>query len=144
VANSYYIDSCIYLNLWRKENSSYLRKPFWIFAKRLFEKLEHQNSVIYYSGFILKELSFILTQEEFSQKRILFENSPNFKKVLLSEEELNEARDIEDKTRREISFYDIIHMILARKTNSILITRDKKLLKIAKRYNILAKLPEEL
>jgi predicted nucleic acid-binding protein len=144
VANSYYIDSCIYLNLWRKENSDYFKKPFWLFAKRLFEKLEYQNSVIYYSGFILKELSFILTQEEFSQKRILFENSPNFKKVLLSEEELNEARDIEDKTRREISFYDIIHMILARKTNSILITRDKKLLKIAKRYNILAKLPEEL
>ena len=144
MVNSYYIDTCIYLNLWKKESSDYFKKPFWLFAKKLFDKLESQKSIIYYSGFILKELSFILTQEEFAQKRILFENSPNFKKVLLSEEEFSEARDIEDKIKREISFYDIIHMLLARKTNSILITRDKKLLKIAKRYNISAKNPEEL
>jgi len=35
-------------------------------------------------------------------------------------------------------------MILARKTNSVLITRDKRLMKIAKKYNVTVSLPKEI
>jgi len=35
-------------------------------------------------------------------------------------------------------------MLLTKKTNSILITRDRKLLKLAKKYKINAKKPEEI
>ena len=38
----------------------------------------------------------------------------------------------------------IIHFLLARKTNSILITRDKKLIEIAEEYSVVVKKPEEI
>ncbi|MBS3077024.1 PIN domain-containing protein [Candidatus Pacearchaeota archaeon] len=99
---------------------------------------------MYYSGFMLKELSYILTREEFYKKKLMFESSPNFSRLILSKEEFEEARKIERETRSEISFFDIIHILLARKSNSVLVTRDKKLIYIAARYKVSAKKPEEL
>lgn len=142
MVNSYYVDSCVYLNLWQKEKSKFGR-PLWKFAKNFFEKIEQKEYLIYYSGFLLKELSFILTENEFAQKRLMFEASPNFKKVKLTSNEYELARKIESKNK-DIGFYDILHMLLTRKTNSILITRDKELLKLAKKYRINAKKPEEI
>lgn len=141
---SFYIDSCIYLNLWQKEVDDKTNMPLWKFAKEFFEKIENENSIIYYSGFLLKEMKFILTEEEFNQKRELFESSLNFKRVKLTEEEYELARKIESETKHEMSFYDIIHLLLARKTNSVLVTRDNKLLEIAENYSVVAKKPEEL
>jgi len=77
-------------------------------------------------------------------KKALFDNMPNFKKVVLEKYEFDEARKIENEANFEVSFYDIIHMILARKTNSVLITRGKRLMKIAKKYNVGISLPEDV
>ncbi|MBI5065099.1 PIN domain-containing protein [Candidatus Woesearchaeota archaeon] len=142
VVLSFYVDSCIYLNLWQKEEVNGI--PFWRFAKEFFEKYNSENFIIYYSGFLLKELTFILSESEFEEKRSLFAYSRNFKKIILSREEFDQARKIESEEKYEISFYDIIHMLLAKKTNSILITRDSKLLITAKKYSVEAKKPEEL
>lgn len=85
-----------------------------------------------------------MTAEEFNNKRELFETSPNFKRAFLFSEEYNDARKIESETNYEISFYDIIHMLLAKKTKSIFITRDYKLIEIAERYFVEVKKPEEI
>ena len=74
----------------------------------------------------------------------MFDASPNFKKIDISIEDLNKARKIESELYYEISFFDIIHMLLSIRTNSILITRDRKLLDVAKDYQATAKRPEEL
>ena len=140
---SFYIDSCIYLNLWQKE-INFFGFPIWKIAAKLLNKIEKRNYNVYYSGFLLKELKYILDEDEFYQKRKLFETSPNFKKVKLSKEEFELARKIESQIDFAISFYDIIHMLLAKKTNSILITRDKKLIKLSKKYSVIAKKPEEV
>lgn len=140
---SYYIDTCIYLNLWQKE-VSFSGVKYWQIAKNLFERIDQKNETIYYSGFILKEINFILNNKEFENNGILFKNTPNFKRVFLESRELEEARKIERASHFEVSFYDIIHMILARKSNSILITRDKRLMNLASKYNIKVKLPEDI
>ncbi|MFH1290716.1 MAG: PIN domain-containing protein [Nanoarchaeota archaeon] len=139
----YYVDSCIYLNLWQKETSQKTKAPFWRFAKEFFEEAQNNNATIYYSGYLLRELMFILSEKEFKQKRELFESSPNFKKIRLSQEEYQLARKIESNIEFEISFYDIIHMLLAKKTKSTLITRDRKLKEIATKYSVKIKLPEQ-
>jgi len=139
---NFYVDTCIYLNLWLKEKSKQ-DLPLWRYAKEFFESVENSGLKIYYSGIILKELSYILTKEEFNKKRVVF-NSPIFEKLILSKEELNLARYIESELKYEISFYDIIHLLLAKKSNSILITRDRKLLYIAKNYSVTAKRPENI
>ena len=129
---SYYIDTCIYLNLWQKEES-FSGIKYWKIAQRLFELIEENNENVYYSGFILKEMSFILNKKEFEDKIKLFEATSNFKKIFIEKSEMDDARKIEDEIGFEVSFYDIIHMILARKSKSILVTRDKRLMKIAKK-----------
>jgi len=138
---TYYVDTCIYLNLWKKEVDGNGNK-LWEFAKNFFEKIENENSMIYYSGYLLKELMFVFDENKFIDKLELFNFSPNFRRVNLTKEEYEIAKRIK-KENREISFYDIIHMLLAKKTNSVLITRDKKLIEISKTYNIIAKTPEE-
>ena len=141
---SFYIDSCIYLNLWQKESDEKSGVAYWKLAKEFFEKIEDECAIIYYSGYLLKELSFILEKGTFNKKLQIFNNSPNFIRAKLSLIEFNLARSIEKKSNYEISFFDIIHMLLAKKTNSILITRDKKLIEISKKYNVIAKTPEEI
>jgi len=138
----YYVDTCIYLNLWKKEVDDSGNK-LWESAKYFFEKAENEDSIIYYSGFLLKELMFLLSTDEYLNKRELFDSSPNFKKVIFTKEEYSLADKIK-KRNEQLSFYDIIHMLLAKKTNSILVTRDKLLISLAKDYQVIAKKPEEL
>ena len=136
----FYIDTCIYINLWHKEGNESLGVPYWQLALNFLNK--YSNSKIYFSGFVLKELKYILSDEEFKEKRKVFYKI-NFCKLESTSEDISQARKIESEINFEISFYDIIHMLLAKRSNSILITRDKKLLLICKKYNILAGKPED-
>jgi len=141
---SYYVDTCIYLNLWQKEVDEITGEEHWKIAKDFFDKIDSENAIIYYSGYILKELKFILSEWEFNQKIRMFKSSPNFLRIILSSEEYNLARRIEFETDYKISFYDIMHMLLSKKTNSILITKDKKLIEICAKYDVIAKIPEKI
>jgi predicted nucleic acid-binding protein len=103
--------------------------------------LAEKNKIkIFYSGFVLKELLFTLSTNEYITKRVLFDKS-NFKKVMGSKEDCKLARKIKIKT--SCSPYDILHLILAKKSKSVLITRDKELLKLAKKFKLRAKTPED-
>ncbi|MFH1506399.1 MAG: PIN domain-containing protein [archaeon] len=142
--NKFYIDSCIYLNLWQKEGDETKGMPYWLISKSFFERFDNERSVFYYSGFILKELSHALPESKFSEKTDSFKASSNYRKISLSSTEFHLARKIESEINYDISFFDIIHMLLAKKTDSILVTRDKELLKTAKQYGIKTKKPEDL
>ena len=144
VEQLFYVDTCIYLNLWQKEEDERLGIPYWKSARDFFEKYDNDDSTIYYSGFLLKELKFILGDQEFNQKHQLFRQSPNFERIFISDNEYDQARNIEYELNYGISFFDIIHMLLAKKSDSVLITRDKKLLNTAGKYSIMAKRLEEL
>ena len=140
----FYVDACIYLNLWQKEEDEIRGVPCWKSAKDFFEKYDNDDSTIYYSGFLLKELKFILGDQEFNQKYQLFRQSSNFERIFLSEGEYSQAQSIESELNYGISFFDVIHMLLARKSDSILITRDKDLFDTAGKYSVITKQLEEL
>ncbi len=151
---TYYVDSCIYLNLWKKEVDE-SGNNLWEFAKNFFKKVDDEISIIYYSGYLLKELMFVFDEKKFIDKLELFNFSSNFKRVNLTKEEYMIAKKIKKenseiiakkikKENSEISFYDIIHMLLAKKTNSILIIRDSFLINLAKEYQVIVKKPEEI
>ncbi len=141
---NFYVDTCIYLNLWQKERGVIFGKPFWFIAKEFFEFAKKTDSTIYYSGYLLKEISFLLKPEVFADKLKLFIYSSNFKRISLDKSEFELAQKIEVDNKFTIGFYDILHMLLAKKTGSVLITRDKKLLKMASKYKVIAKKPEEV
>ena len=138
---SYYVDTCIYLNLWKKEIDENGNK-LWELAKSFFEKVENEDSIIYYSGYLLKELMFVFDEKQFVDRLELFNFSPNFKRINLTKEEYEIAKKIK-KENLEISLYDIIYMLLAKKTDSVLITRDRLLIQLSRDYLVVAKKPEE-
>jgi len=92
---------------------------------------------------LLKELLFVFDENQFIDKLGMFNYSPNFKRVDLTAEEYEEAKRIK-RENSEISLYDIIYMLLAKQTNSILITRDKLLIQLSEKYLVVAKMPEEI
>ena len=140
--NKFYVDSCIYLNLWNKEGSSKFGKPYWQIAQEFFDKFNHKNSIFYYSGFIIKELKFKMAPNDF-QSRIKLFDKKKFRSIFVPTNLLPIARKIESETYFAISFYDILHLLLAKKSNSILVTRDKKLLEAAKKYSAKFGRPED-
>lgn len=91
----------------------------------------------------MKELMFVLSTDEYLDKRELFESSPRFKKLVLSQEEYRLAQKIKNRNK-QVSFFDVIHMMLAKKTDSILVTRDKELIEISEKFSVETKKPEEI
>ncbi len=140
---SFYVDTCIYLNLWKKETNLH-NVPIWVYAKNFFEFVGKENSTIFYSGFILKEIMFLLSTEDYLIKRDFFESSSVFKKVSISQEEYSLAIKIKKDIKSNCSLFDIIHLIIAKKTSSILITRDEELINLSNYFGIKSQKPEEI
>jgi len=106
------------------------------------QKIEDKENTILFSGFILKERSYIL-ENNFNEKRNIFSDKSKFKRIFATPEDYEYARKLEREFNYEISFFDCIHIVLTKKEKAILITRDEKLINYGKRYCRINK-PEEL
>jgi len=138
---AYYVDTCIYVNLWQKETGRH-GQPFWRYAAEFFRIIEEKEEILCFSGFVLKEIQFILSPEEFMKKRPAFDLPP-FWKIPADDYAYSQARELESREQYIISFFDCMHIVLALRSSSVLITRDRKLLEIAKKYCDAAT-PEEI
>lgn len=144
MSQGFYIDTCIWLNLFKKEGDENKGFPYWKIAQDFIERVMFSNDkIIIYSGVILRELQIKLSEKEYNKKRDFFENEPKLIKVEVLQEDKINARKLESKYNFEISFYDLIHISIVKRLNIILVTRDKQLINIAKENNVCAKRPEE-
>lgn len=50
----YYVDSCIWLNLFKKEGDSTKGVPYWQLTKELAEQIENNKELIFVSAIVLK------------------------------------------------------------------------------------------
>ena len=139
---NYYVDTCIYVNLFKKEivenGFSYCE-----IAKKFFDKADRQGDLIYYSGYLLKELSFVLGDSLFVENIPFYLYSGNFVKVKFTRDEYEIVKEIYS-TNIGVSFFDVVHMLLARKNKSTLITRDRELMELCEKFNVLTKTPEQI
>ena len=144
IIKSYYVDSCIYLNLWKEEGDNSKGTPYWRIAKDFFENISLSvDKEVIYSGVVLKELKFNLDKDLFEKKVLLLKKDMSFRLINTSEKDRLLARQLESKFDYEISFYDCVHIAICKRLNAILVTRDKKLIKFARRF-IRVLRPEEL
>lgn len=134
---NYYLDSCIWLNLFKKE------KHYWKIAENFIKMILFSTDEITYSGFILKELKFKLNKNKFNEKVDFLKQEKKFNFIKSTQEDYNLARKIESEFNFEISFFDCLHISICKRLNFILITRDKLLIEKAKKY-VIIKRPEEL
>ena len=136
----FYVDTNIYLNLWKKEGDATKGIPYWKLAKDFMDKVEKENSVIMFTGLILKELQYKLTDEQFKEKSALLEST--YQKVDVIEDDYKNARKLESKSKFEISFYDCLHISVCKRLNLVLVTRDALMLSFAKDEGVKCRKPE--
>ena len=141
----YYVDTSVWLNLFKKEGDPTKGIPYWKLAKDFIEKIMFsENDNIVYSGIILRELQIKLGENIYSEKRKFFEEEPKFVKVDVVNEDKGIARKLESQYNFEISFYDLLHLALAKRLALIIVTRDAQLIRIANENGVKAARPEDL
>jgi predicted nucleic acid-binding protein len=134
----YYVDTCIWLNIFKQEESHGVQ--YWRIAKEFIER--RNGDVLYCSNIVRKELQYKLEKQNLLKRMHFIEQECIF--ISPSSEEYALARKIESGESFSISFADILHLLMARRYDAILITRDKLLIKTAKKYGVLACRPEEI
>lgn len=139
----YYVDSCIWLNLFKKEINPNGIKDFWKIAEEfILEKSENDN--IIYTGLVFRELEDKINDVlRYKEKLYFIKEELKCNYVKLTNEDYDFARKLEKEENCILSFYDFLHIAVCKRTDSILITRDNKLIEVSKKYILVFK-PEDL
>ena len=144
VQKLYYVDSCIWLNLFKKEGDPTQGVPYWKLAEEFIEKIMFSDNTIVYSGFVLKEIGYTLNDKElFEEKQEFMKEEPQFHFVKATPEDYDFGRKLESEFKFEISFFDCMHIAICNRVRCILVTRDRLLIEKAKKYVSVDK-PEHL
>lgn len=133
MSNLYYIDTCIWLNLFKKEGDESKGRPYWLIAKEFIIKVDKNQEQIYISKLIIKELYFKLGKD-FDKVKQFFKERNFINLVDLTSEDYSLARTFERTDNYKISFYDYLHVAISQRLDLILITRDKELINFSKKY----------
>ncbi|MBU0760474.1 MAG: PIN domain-containing protein [Nanoarchaeota archaeon] len=136
-----YLDSCIWLNLFKKESDSTSGVQWWKLTKDFIEQVEERDGKVIVSTIVLKELYF-KTKDKFNRIQKFFKESEYIEIVKTTSEDYELARKWEQE-HGLLSFYDYIHVAITKRLNIQLITRDKDLIEFAKSYVEVFK-PEDL
>ncbi|MAE13746.1 hypothetical protein CMO92_04220 [Candidatus Woesearchaeota archaeon] len=134
-----YVDTCIWLNIFKKEIGPSRAIPFWKSAQTAIHSAFSSHYEIMASTIILKELEYKVGKN-FRDIQRLFKQIPIYLEKT-KREDYDFARILEKKHSYCIGFCDCLHIAIAKRKNAVLITRDKKLIEIARRY-IEVKKPE--
>ncbi len=126
---TYYVDSCIWINLFKKEGDSTKGDPYWKLAKDFIE----DENIIIVSTIVIKELSFKL-EEKLKLVMKFFNDNESIKLIKTVPEDYDLARQFEHQEQCKISFYDYLHVAIAKRLNIPLITRDKDLMDFASKH----------
>lgn len=137
----YYVDTCIWLNLFKREGDATKGKPYWEIAKEFFEQAKPPHNIIV-STIVLKELKHILGKSFESVLELLKMN--DFVEIIKTlPEDYEFARKLEQEDIQNISFYDYLHIAIAKRIRAVLITRDKEMINRARKLVQVHK-PEDL
>ena len=139
----YYLDTCIWINLFKKEVNIITNKEYWKITQIFLDKVLNQNDQIFYSGIILREIQIKLGDDRLKDKSEFFYDLGIIKIELIQEDKIL-ARKLESKYNFEISFYDLLHLSICKRLDFILVTRDRQLINIAKENDVKVIKPEWL
>lgn len=138
----FYVDTCIWLNLFKKEGDPAKGGPYWKIARDFLVFVEESNLLIIISPFVLREVRFKLNHN-YVMAKDFFDKTKYIKSIKTVKEDYSLARKLESLFEYNLSFYDCLHIAVCNRIRAILVTRDKDLLKFSKSY-IIAKKPEQL
>ncbi|TKJ17823.1 hypothetical protein CEE44_04855 [Candidatus Woesearchaeota archaeon B3_Woes] len=120
MAEKYYIDTSIWMDIY-EDRKGYNNEPLGDFALKLFSLIKAKNHNLIISYLLIRELEMNYSIAEINGMMKPFEKI--IEKVVATAEQRDEAKKISNE--RDIPPGDVLHAILARDNNFILITRDK-------------------
>ena len=121
-----------------EDRKGYNNEPLGDYALKLFSLIKAKNAVLVISDMLIRELEGYYSMEEINGMVKPFEKI--LKKVVTTKEQRTNARKIAEE--RNVPPGDVLHAIIARDNNLILVTRDgdfRQLEDISKHHK-----PEEL
>ena len=135
--NKYYIDTSIWMDVY-EGRIGFNNEPLGKYALKLFALIRKENHRLVISDILIQELQRYYPIEKINGMMKIYENL--IEKVSVSKKHYKEAEKIVKE--KNLPLGDVLHTILARDYNLILVTRDKhfkELVFISKSYK-----PEEL
>ena len=141
----YYVDTSIWLNLFKKEGDPTRGVPYWKIAEDFVSHIVRSpDKKIVYTGVVLRELEIHLHPKEYYEKRLFIENGHECLKIDILTQDRKDARKLESLYMFTISFYDLLHLSIAKRIGAILITRDKQLIEVCKENMVKVAKPENI
>jgi len=117
----YYVDTSI----WRDhlESREDNLRPLGEFAFQFLKRIMERRNTVLYSELVVEELKLKYTKEEIEEYCFEFlRDMKLIQKVEISSKQVDEAKKIAQE--REVPKGDVMHAILARDNNAVLISRD--------------------
>jgi len=113
----FYFDTSIWIDIYDKrgENGE--------FAKKLLEKLISEDDVILYSDVVIVELKGLGFSDYEINQMMSIAKPDNLQRIHSTKTQLQEAKRI--AAQRDIPLRDVLHAILARDHEALMITRDR-------------------
>lgn len=137
MAEKYYVDTSIWMDL-LEDRKGFNGEPLGDYALKLFTMIKAKNHRLVLSDLLIRELESNYSIEEINGMVLPFRKI--IEKVFVTKEQRDEAKKIAGE--RDLPPGDVLHAILARDNNFMMVTRDKhfrELGDITKPYK-----PEEL
>lgn len=117
----FYLDSCIWLDFFEDRSDSL--KPLGEFAFMFLKKCLNEKNPVIVSDIVTKELQLFLPDAHIQERMDVF--SEIIVKVEHSKSQAEEAKALWKKLDAKFPFFDILHAIIARDANAILVSRDR-------------------
>lgn len=139
MAEKYYFDTCIWRDHY-EARFSLTGKPMGDYASRLFAKVIKDKDTLFFSEFIIRELKSDFDNEDISNMLNVLFVSGILKKAEISEIDYRKAKEI--GLERNLPPGDVLHAIIAAKSNAVLVSQDKHLQQLKDIVEV--KRPEEI
>ena len=116
----YYVDTSIWIDL-VEDRKGYNDEPLGTYALKLFAMIKAKKHKMVVSDLLVRELESKYSMEEINGMMLPFQKI--MEKVFVTREQRDEAKKIAEE--RNLPPGDVLHAIVARNNNYIMITRDK-------------------
>lgn len=139
MVQKYYLDTCIWRDFY-EERISRKGKPLGEYASKFFSIILKNKYLLLYSDLIIKELKTEYNEKDINEMFNIMFISGILNKVEINNEDYIKAKRIGNE--RKLPTADVLHAIIARKNNVILISQDQHMQKLKDIVEV--KKPEEL
>ncbi len=132
----YYVDSCIWLNLFKREGDASKGIPYWKITKLFLRRIRScKDAQAVYTAVVLKEIERVIDNPEVFKERLRFiKEEKKFMYVECLKEDYDVARKLESESGFRISFTDCINIAVCKRLGAVLVTRDNLLIEFARKY----------